>query len=120
MEILDQPLAPPQDHVLATALAWWEGRRLWFDGVVLLAALAGFPFRPDTYGATTPMLIEIALWVVFANLAFCAGYLLEALLYHYGLGRLRLGNTRWVLFMLGTALVGFVTFSFVSLWYLPL
>ena len=121
MDILDQPLSPlTEEHVLVAALAWWEGKRLWFNGAVLLSGLAGFVFRPDVYGTTAPMLLEILLWALFANLAYCAGYTLEALQYQYGLSRLRLRNTRWAFFILGTGVVSFVTFSFVSLWYLPL
>ncbi len=121
MDVLDQPLVKgTEDHILVTALRWWEGRRLWFNGAVLLSGIAGFLFRPDAFGTAAPILLEVTIWVLLGNVVYCAGYMLEAMLYQYGPSRFRLQNTRWVFFILGTGLVCFTAFSFVSLWYLPL
>ncbi|WP_420460992.1 hypothetical protein [Neolewinella sp.] len=120
MDILDQPLSPvTEEHVLVIALAWWEGRRLWFNGAVLLSGIAGIVLPPfNLFSDNRFILLEIAVWAILVNLAYCAGYMLEALAYQYQLNWLRLGKLRWVLFKIGTGLVSFATFSFANLWYI--
>ena len=120
MDVLDRPLTPSgENHILATALAWWEGKRLWFNGVVLLSGIAGIVLPPfNLFGDNHLILLEIAVWAILSNLVYCAGYMCEALAYQYGLNWLRLNKLRWTLFIIGTGLVSLATFSVANIWYL--
>ena len=123
--ILDRsPREADRRHPLAVALAWWEGRRPWFTLVIVAAGLYGAT-RPEFGQSFGPFalwhtLLELGCWAVAANICYCAGYLLEAMLYHYVWKTLRSGRLRWVLFLLGTAVVTLVFYAWASVWYFPI
>ena len=124
MDTLDRSPGGSNRHPLATALGWWEWKRPWFTVGIMVVGLyaASLPEDGGSFGPFTiwHTLFELSCWAVVANACYCAGYLLDAVVYFYGRGRVRLGKLRWVVFLLGTGCTSLLFYAYASNWYFPI
>jgi len=99
----------PVRPILTDALRYWEPRRLFYNLVLLAAALswvaATWPhFRPAL--ALTPILM-LSVLLFLANLCYSAAYLIDIPLQLSGLAT-TWKRYRWILWLLGTLFALFV------------
>ena len=97
----------------ASALRWWEPRRLWYNAA--LAAVVATHFVIDLPESGDKLSFELLLtlffFAVLANVAYCAAYLADLFVQLSGLDEAwRRG--RWAVWTIGTAFAATLTHFF--------
>jgi hypothetical protein len=113
--ITTEPATPTLREMLSDAIRYWEPRRLFYNGALLLVVAgcfaAGWPESKQLLQA------EIALGVfilaVLANVAYCAVYLPDIAIQHSAMRNSWL-RWRWVLLLVGTLFASAITYFVVA------
>ena len=100
---LPQPRLAPFRAILADALRFWEFRRIFYNLVLSIVAVAWLVmtwphFRP---ALTLPSLFLFFILALLANACYCAAYLVDIPMQHSPLAAVW-RRRRWLLFLAGT------------------
>jgi hypothetical protein len=100
---LPQPPLAPFRALLADAIRFWEFRRIFYNLVLSIVAVAWLVmtwphFRP---ALTLPSLFLFFILALLANACYCAAYLVDIPLQHSPLAAVW-RRRRWLLFLAGT------------------
>jgi hypothetical protein len=102
-------------EALSQAIRYWEPRRLVFNALLLIEVAviftANLPLSRAHFSINSALMLFVL--AVLANVAYCAAYIVDVLaqLSTFRIGWLRL---RWMLFLLGVAFAGTLTYFFSS------
>ena len=102
-------------EALSQAIRYWEPRRLLFNAILLIevAAIFALNLPGSRAGLTVDVALVLFVLAVLANVAYCAAYFVDvaAQLSTFRMTWLRY---RWVLFLIGVAFAGALTYFFSS------
>jgi hypothetical protein len=99
------------------AFKWWERKRLWYNGILLLTGLVSMLMLSPPIDNF--LVFGVIAWGLFANLCYSIGFMIEMINLHYLKGRYNMQGIRLTLFVLGTGLSVMATFFFPFLVYFP-
>ncbi len=97
-QIIDKDESRKVVAVGLSGFAWWERQRIIYNLVVGLTGVLSMWLMDIPFGE---FLIAIVGYAFLANVAYCAGHLLELFDIYYLKGSLSIYQLRWVLFILG-------------------
>jgi len=70
-------------HNFKEHIAWWEKRRLWFNGLLFLSGFIPYLINGGLSLFFSWLLIPIVLYALVANLFYCLGWGFSILHMHY-------------------------------------
>lgn len=103
-ELLDTEHPGKLTHPTLEAIEWWEARRTTYNLVVLGTELLmiGIFWKGAHHFGVGGVIAWLVLYTIAANVCFCVGWGMSALIHHYQLTFLQaLEGARTVLFALG-------------------
>jgi hypothetical protein len=112
-------------HEFKLNIKWWESKRLIFNLVIISSGLISFydGYSRSTFFWDFSDTVAIFRWIIFANISYSLGILLEIFDWYYLKNKLNVVKYRLILFSLGivfsfllTLLCGFFVFSKPHLW----
>lgn len=112
-DILDEGLGNIAKGPLEDSIRWWEKKRLLFNIVVAVCGLLPAVFALGNMGFTLILfLVGSIFWGLGANALYCAGFMLEALSFHYLKTEKPFTWLRWTLFICGLGFSSLITLFF--------
>jgi hypothetical protein len=100
---------PDLGELATNAIRYWERMRIAYDLVLLVVVVAVFAFHFDALRQwwSLDMLLQLFLFAVLANVAYCAAYPVD-LWVQCSAFRKTWRRVRWVLFVIGTVFAAIV------------